>query len=119
MISMPRDKLLQKWKMLLERLVDLNVTSPQSCDKASSEFKSFLDDDLPKLRLEFEKSCPEKDWLDKFFFDTVAMSKYSNVSFVIKLFLTLSHDQASVKRGFSNNKSILKTNMSKPLSQND
>ena len=47
------------------------------------------------------------------------MSKYSNVSFVIKLFLTLSHDQASVKRGFSNNKSILKTNMSKPLSQND
>ena len=45
-------------------------------------------------------------------FDTNAMSKYSNVSFVIKLFLTLSHGQASVERGFSNNKSILKTNMS-------
>ena len=40
------------------------------------------------------------------------MSKYSNVSFVIKLLLTLSHGQASVERGFSNNKSILKTNMS-------
>ena len=39
------------------------------------------------------------------------MSKYSNVSFVIKLLLTLSHGQASVERGFSN-KSILKTNMS-------
>ena len=47
-----------------------------------------------------------------FFFDTVAMSKYSNVSFVIKLLLTLNHGQASVERGFSNNKSILKTNMS-------
>ena len=40
------------------------------------------------------------------------MSKYSNVSFVIKLLLTLSHGQASVERGFSNNKSILKTSMS-------
>ena len=36
------------------------------------------------------------DWI--FFFDTVAMSKYSNVSFVIKLLLTLCHGQASVER---------------------
>ena len=68
MISLPRDKLLQKWKMLLKRLVDLNVTSPQSCDKTSSEFKSFVDNDLPKLLLEFEKFSPEKDQLDNFFF---------------------------------------------------
>ena len=40
------------------------------------------------------------------------MSRYSNVSFVIKLLLTLSHGRASVERGFSNNKSILKTSMS-------
>ena len=39
----------------------------------------------------------------------------SNVSFVIKLLLTLSHVQASVERGFSNNKSILKTNMSSKI----
>ena len=112
MIPIPMDKLLQKWKMLLKCLVDLNVTSPQSCDKTSSEFKSFVDDDLPKVLLEFEKFSPEKDRLDNFFFDTVAMSKFSNVSFVIKLLLTLSHGQASVERGFSNNKSILRTNMS-------
>ena len=62
MISMPRDKLIQKWKMLLKCLVDLNVTSLQSCDKTSSKFKSFVDDDLPKLHLE-----SEKDRLDKFF----------------------------------------------------
>ena len=58
----PRDKLIQKWKMLLKCLVDLNVTSLQSCDKTSSKFKSFVDDDLPKLHLE-----SEKDRLDKFF----------------------------------------------------
>ena len=40
------------------------------------------------------------------------MYKYSNVSFVITLLLTLSHGQSSVERGFSNNKSILKTNIS-------
>ena len=67
MISLPRDKLLQKWKMLVKRLVDLNVTSLQSCDKTSSEFKSFVDNDLPKLLLEFEKFSPEKDQLDNFF----------------------------------------------------
>ena len=109
---MPRDKLLQRWKMLLKCLVDFNVTSPQSCDKTSSEFKSFVDNDFPKLCLEFEKFSLEKDQLDNFFFNTVAMSKYSNVSFVIKLLLTLNHGQASVERVFSNNKSILKTNMS-------
>ena len=51
---------------LLKCLVDLNVTSPQTCDKTSSEFKSFVDDYLPKLRLEFEKFSPEKDRLDNF-----------------------------------------------------
>ena len=67
-ILIPRGKLLQKWKMLLKYLVDLNVTSPQSCDKTSSEFKSFVDDGLPKLRLEFEKFSPGKERLDKFLF---------------------------------------------------
>ena len=40
------------------------------------------------------------------------MSKYSNFSFVIKFLLTLSHDQASVERGFRNSKSVFKTNLS-------
>ena len=95
------------------------MTSPQSRDKTSSEFKSFVDDDLPELRLEFEKFFSEKDRLDNCFSDTVVMSKYSNVSFVIKLLLSLSHGQACVERGFSNNKSILKAVwVQKPLSQN-
>ena len=68
MISILSDKLLQKWKMLLKCLVDLNVTSPESCDKTLSELKSFVDDDLSKLRLKFEKFSPEKDQLDKFLF---------------------------------------------------
>ena len=86
MTSMPRDKLLQKCKILLKCLVDVNVISPQSCDKTSSEFKSFVNDDLPKLRLKFQKFSPEKDRLDNFFSNTTAMSKYSNVSFVINCY---------------------------------
>ena len=68
MISILSGKLLQKWKMLLKCLVDLNVTSPESCDKTLSELKSFVDDDLSKLRLKFEKFSPEKDQLDEFLF---------------------------------------------------
>ena len=100
----------QKLKILLKYLVDLNVTSPQSCDKTPSEFMSFVDDDLPKLRLK-NSLLKKTDWI-YFLFDTVAMPKYNNVSFVIKLLLTLSHCQTSLERGFSNNKSILKINMS-------
>ena len=61
MISVPRDKYLQKWKMYLKCFIDLNVTSPQSCDKTSSELKSFEDDNLSKLHQEFEKFSPEKN----------------------------------------------------------
>ena len=67
MISVPRNEMLQKWKMLLKCLVDLNVTSLQSCDKISSKFQSFVDDDLPKLAWNLKNSLLKKtNWINFF-----------------------------------------------------
>ena len=38
-------------------------------------------------------------------------SRSENLSYVVKKILTLSHGQASVDRGFSINKSLVKVNM--------
>ena len=50
--------------------------------------------------------------LDDFYFKTVGIGKYQELSFVLKLLLTISHGQASVKHGFSHNNVVLKTKMS-------
>ena len=42
----------------------------------------------------------------------ISISKYNDLLIVVKLILTLSHDQASVEHGFSLNANIMKTNMS-------
>ena len=54
-----------------------------------------------------ESSCH----LDEFYFENIGIQKYGELSFVIRLILTLSHGQSSVERGFSINNSILETNM--------
>ena len=49
--------------------------------------------------------------LDEFYFEKIGIQKYGELSFVIRLILTLSHGQASVERGFSINNAILEMNM--------
>ena len=85
--------------------------SPQKFDKSTHDIKSFLADDLPKYTSEFQSFWADRDRLDNLYFITIQISKYQEISFVLKLLLTFSHDQASIKRGFSLNNNILKTNM--------
>ena len=49
------------------------------------------------FKVEFEEFMEESDWLDNFFFQEVNIKNYENLSFVVKLVLTLSHGQASVE----------------------
>ena len=61
---------------------------------------------------EFSGFCSKESRLDDFYFKTVGIGKYKELSFVLKVLLTISHGQASVERGFSHNNAFLKTNMS-------
>ena len=91
--------------------IDLGIMSLQKCDKAISDFRFFLAEGLSKYTAEFQ-SCPtERDRLDNFYFNTTQISKYQELSFVLKLLLALSHGQATVECGFSLKNTILKTNM--------
>ena len=61
---------------------------------------------------EFSGFCSNESRLDDFYFKSVGIGKYKELSFVLKLLLTISHSQASVEHGFSHNNAVLKTNMS-------
>ena len=57
-----------------------------------------------------------KDRLDDFFFfSTMSVQKYKNLSFVLKIILTLSDGEASMERSFSVNKSVLRVNMKESI----
>ena len=98
------------FKVLLSCFIDLSEMSAQKCNKATSDFKSFLGEHLSKYAAEFQSFSAERDWLDNFYFSTIQISKYQELSFVLKL-LTVSHGQVLVDCGFSLNNNILKSKM--------
>lgn len=71
-----------------------------------------MDSEVKDMKRECVEFSQEKGRLDDFYFKVAGISKYKDLSFVLKLILTLSHGQASVERGFSLNNNAIKTNMS-------
>ena len=76
-----------------------------------SKFSSFCDNDRKTISDKFAEFNESFCCLDGFYFEKIGIQKYGELSFVIRLILTLSHGQASVERGFSINNAILETNM--------
>ena len=101
MSILPIEKLHEKSNVLLRCFIDLSVIFPQKCEKGTSDFKSFLAEDLSKYATEFQSALAERDRIDNFYFSTIQITKYQEILFVLKLLLILSHGQASVERGFS------------------
>ena len=107
-----RDNLITRFKALLKVVMNLSVLAANSCDKALYHFYCLLDNDLKELRLDAIKFLQEDERLDDFYFKKLNVGKYTELSFVIRFILTVSHGQASVERGFNLNSAVLKTNMS-------
>ena len=107
-----KEKIHDRWKMLLKCFIDLGILSPQQCDTATTQFKAFLDEKLKMFRADFDGFSRDCFRLDEFYFARIGVQKYDQVSFVLRLLLTLSHGQAAIERGFSHNSFLLKTNMS-------
>ena len=66
------------------------------------------------IRSKFEKN---RNRLDKFYVKDFCVLRYKELSFVIKIILTMSHGQAAMEGGFNTslfniNNSTLKTNIS-------
>ena len=86
--------------------------SSTQCDKINGQFLEFLDDEL-KINVEiFQSFSCDETALDDFFLKLVGMEKYKDLSFLLKIVLTLSHGQAAVERSFSLDNALLNYNMS-------
>ena len=111
LFEMERNLLTKRMKSLLKFMIELNIMEPSRCDKALSEFNSFCDNDRKTISDKFAEFDESSCRLDEFYFEKIGIQKYGELSFVIRLILTLSHGQASVERGFSINNAILEINM--------
>ena len=99
----------KKMKRLLNHLVNLKLIPATFADKALSQFSDYLlaDVRLNQKFIEFDRKIQRLE----FFFEDVNIQKHKQLSHVLKIVLTLSHGQASVERGFIQNKTILLNNM--------
>jgi len=98
----------KKFNSLLSTLVETKRFSPGVCDSAMDEYRFMLLTESSRL----ESFSLNKDRLDQFYMDLIGKSeKFSSLFSVIKLLLILSHGQASVERGFSVNKAMLRDNL--------
>ena len=95
--------------MQLKCFIDFGISSPQECDRATTQFKAFLDEKL-KMFSSVDGFSRNGFWLYEFYFIRIGVQKYDQLSFVLRLLLTLSHSRAAIERGFSHNSFLLKTN---------
>ena len=72
-------------------------------------FKSFVSNIKSKCQAELQ-GFTRKVRLEKFYFEEISIQKYEVIAEVLKIILTLSHDQAFVECGFSHNSTVVQTN---------
>ena len=72
-----------------------------SCDKAYDQFIHFIHN-LSTLNLDKFKSFDRKDTqLHDFYFNVLGIQKYKELTYIVKIILTLSHGQAAIETGFN------------------
>ena len=101
-----------KLKKLLTYLMKVKLFQPHFCDKVMQEILEFLVHEMKLHSYVFQSFKRGKTSLDIFFFSFADIVKYKELSYVVKMILTLSHGQVAVERGFSINKSLSKVNIS-------
>ena len=100
-----------KLKKLLEHLIKLKIIDSFCRDKLLVQFLEFVTHDVKLNNDKFKSFDRYKTKLDVFYFQTIGLDKYKELNYVMKVIWILSHGQASVGRGFSINKSVLKVNI--------
>ena len=102
----------KKLSELLNHMINRKMISPVESDKYFSQLSDFMHEEVSTNRDEFKSFNKENDRHDTFFFSTVNIGNYKELSMISKTILALSHGNTSVERGFSINKNPLDLNMS-------
>ena len=78
----------------------------------AEQFLGFIDYDLNMNIVKFENFSGDDTNLYDFYFRFIGIEKYKKLSFLVKIFLTLSHGQAAGEHNFSLAMSFLLDNIS-------
>ena len=101
----------KKLQSFITKIVRLKILHFSQGDKTLNQFSKLLEESTKLFHQEFNEFKREICRLDDFYFKTLKIGgKYPELAQVVKLVLILSHGQATVERGFSNNKVVLKDN---------
>ena len=105
-------KVLQKrFKSLLNQFMISKILSSNQYYSVTVKFTSFIDIDLKKYRAKVEEFNENQDRLDNFCSNQVFANNYADLSFAIKVVLTLRHGRTSTEQQFSITNIVLDSNM--------
>ena len=90
----------------------LKVLTSVHCDKITEQFTDFTDSQLKLYAEKFRCFDSSTKDLDEFYFNDIDLQSFKELSFLVKIILTLSHGQASAERSFSVNNTVINVNMS-------
>ena len=97
---------------MLEILVGLKKVTSEMAMKAKQEYSKFLTHVVKPNTESFNEFEESKTRLDSFLWKYMGSdSNYKSIWSIVKIILVLSHGQATVERGFSENKMILVENL--------
>ena len=91
----------------------LKILTSAQCDKITEQFTYFTDSQLKLYAEKFRCFDSSTKDLDEFYFNDIDLQSFKELSFLVKIRLTLSHGQASAGRSFSVNNTVINVNMSK------
>ena len=97
LLQMSKEKAFDLFKSLLSN-IQLNILPPNRCDQALVEFKNCLDVKIKGIKLASFVFSQKEHRLDEFFFKELGIAKYKELSYLVRIILTLSHGQAAVER---------------------
>ena len=118
LVSVPKEKLNKILKALLTELANLKIIDISKGDKVLQEFSKFYDKERTVNLQSFKDYSEINQRLDTFYFhdlnlvDEDGESDYPNMTFVLRLILTMSHGQSSVERDFSLKNNLERENQS-------
>ena len=101
-----------KLKRLLTHLMKRKILTLVQCDKITEQFTDFTDSQLKVYAEKFYCFDSSTKDLDKLYFNDIDLQSFEELSFLVKIILTLSHGQASAERSFSINNTVIDVNMS-------
>ena len=101
-----------KLKRLLTHLMKLKILTSVQCDKTTEQFTYFIDSQLKLYAEKFRCFDSSTKDLDEFYFNDIDLQSFKELSFLVKIILTLCNVQASAERSFSVNNTVINVNMS-------